>query len=247
MSLKLIYKQKPLIHCITNTVVSNFTANGLLAIGASPVMADAIEEVEEMVQIADGLLINIGTLNARTVHSMHKAIKAANLKGIPVVLDPVGAGATSYRLQTTMDILQKTKVTLIRCNAGELAAIAGAEWQGRGVDSGEGTVAIKRLAKEVALRFKCLVIVTGEQDVLTDGKQLIHVLGGHPNITKITGTGCLLSAICTALLASSTAPLIDLNLLLEEYKQVAVNAYAPIGTFQIQLLNELEKLAGVPQ
>lgn len=245
MSLQYISKRKPLIHCITNTVVSNFTANGLLAIGASPIMADAIEEVAEIVNIADGLLINIGTLNERTVASMKVAIKSANVKGIPTVLDPVGAGATSYRLQTARYFLEEAQVTLLRCNAGELAAIAGANWQANGVDSGQGEADIEMLAKEVATRYACFVIVTGEQDLLTDGQQVEYVVGGHVNVTKITGTGCLLSAICAALLASTSNPMNDLKNLLAEYKQAAKKAVAPIGTFQIQLLNELERMAEV--
>lgn len=245
MSFQQICNRKPLIHCITNTVVSNFTANGLLAIGASPIMADAIEEVAEIVHIADGLLINIGTLNERTVASMKIAVKSANLKGIPVVLDPVGAGATPYRLQTARYFLEKAQVTLLRCNAGELAAIAGVNWQANGVDSGQGDADIEILAKEVATRYACFVIVTGEKDLLTDGQQVEYVAGGHVNVTKITGTGCLLSAICAALLASSSDPMHDLKNLLAEYKQAAKNAVAPIGTFQIQLLNKLERMAEV--
>ena len=247
MSLQLINERKPLVHCMTNTVVANFTANGLLAIGASPVMADAIDEMDEMVALADCLLINIGTLNVRTVTAMKRAVKNANAKGIPVVLDPVGAGATSYRLETARYFLEHARVTLLRCNAGELAAIAGVNWQARGVDSGEGDASIDVLAKEVAARYRCLVIVTGEQDVLTGGEQLAYARGGHVNVTKITGTGCLLSAICAAMLASSTDPLHDLQQLLTEYKQAAENAFAPIGTFQLQFLNELERIAEVAQ
>ena len=245
MSLQLIHQRKPLIHCITNTVVTNFTANGLLAIGASPIMADAIEEMPEMISLADGLLINIGTLNNRTVTSMKVAIERANAKGIPVVLDPVGAGATKYRLDTTLDFLTNTKISLLRCNAGELAAIAGVNWQANGVDSGHGEADIEQLAKEVANRFSCIVIVTGAKDILTDGTKLEHIAGGHEKVTRITGTGCLLSAICAALLASSSEPLPDLKALLIEYKQAAEQALAPLGTYQIQLLNELEHLAEV--
>lgn len=247
MSLQRIKKRQPLIHCMTNTVVSNFTANGLLAIGASPIMADAIEEVADIVSLADGLLINIGTLNECTVASMEVAMDAAYEKGIPVVFDPVGAGASNYRLQTARHFLTNKRITLLRCNAGELAAIAGVDWQANGVDSGSGEANIEQLAKEVAKRFSCLVIVTGEQDLLTDGKVLEVVTGGHEKVTRITGTGCLLSAICTALLASSENPIRDLKNLLMEYKQVAQCALAPIGSYQVELLNELERMSEVSE
>lgn len=225
----------------------NFTANGLLAIGASPIMADAIEEVADIVQLADGLLVNIGTLNARTVAAMHVAMDAAAKKGIPIVFDPVGAGASSYRLETARQFLAKRCVTLLRCNAGELAAIAGVKWQASGVDCGKGDANMEELAKKVALRFSCLVVVTGEQDVVTDGETLELITGGHQKVTQITGMGCLLSAICTALLATSEQPLKDLKTLLTDYKTVAEKALAPLGTYQLQFVNELERMSEVTQ
>lgn len=247
MSLHQINKRKPLVHCITNTVVTNFTANGLYSIGASPIMADAIEEVEDIVQIADSLLLNIGTLNARTVAAMNVAIEAAGQKGMPIVLDPVGAGASKFRLNTVLQLLQKNYVTLLRCNAGELAAIAGVKWQSNGVDSGAGNADIQALAKKIANDFSCFVIVTGAEDVLTDGQSIKRISGGNEKITHITGSGCLLSAICAALLASSEDVMKDFETLLKQYKTAAERAFAPIGTFQMQFLNELEQLAGVSQ
>lgn len=247
MSLNRIKAQHPLVHCITNVVVTNFTANGLLSIGASPIMADAIEEVTDIVQLADALLVNIGTLNTQTVAAMDVALNVAAKKGIPIVLDPVGVGASKFRLETIHHFLQKNCVTLIRCNAGELAAIVGVYWQANGVDSGTGDADIEQLAKEVARRFSCLVVVTGEQDILSDGEMVKRIQGGHEKVTHVTGTGCLLSAICAALLASSTEPLCDLESLLAEYKKAATFALAPIGTFQVQFLNELERLSEVAQ
>lgn len=245
MSLQKINEKKPLIHCITNYVVANFTANGLLTIGASPVMADALEEVAEMTRIANALLLNIGTLNDRTVQSMLAAGKSANEHQVPIVLDPVGAGATAFRSQTTHTLLQQLKITLIRCNIGELAAIAGANWQAKGVDSGSGELDVVQTAKMIAQKYNCLVIVTGKEDVLTDGQRVEIIAGGHEKITKITGSGCLLSAICAALLASSNEPLEDLAALLREYKQISLNAYAPMGTFQENFFNQLEQFAEV--
>lgn len=243
MSLQKINTQKPLVHCITNYVVANFTANGLLAVGASPVMADAQEEVAEMASKADALLLNIGTLNERTISSMQVAGQSANTHHVPIVLDPVGAGATVFRTRATLALLQQLKVSLIRCNIGELAAIAGVNWHSKGVDSGSGKLDVVQTAKTVARNYNCLVIVTGETDVLTDGVQVALITGGHEKITKVTGSGCLLSAICAALLASSTELFSDLANLLHEYKQISEWAYGPIGTLHENVLNYLERLA----
>lgn len=243
MSLQKINTQKPLVHCITNYVVANFTANGLLAIGASPVMADAQEEVAEMASKAAALLLNIGTLNERTISSMQIAGQSANTHQVPIVFDPVGAGATAFRTRTTFALLQLVKVSLIRCNTGELAAIAGVNWYSKGVDSGSGELDVVQTAKTVARNYHCLVIVTGEIDILTDGEQVTRITGGHEKITKVTGSGCLLSALCAALLASSNEPFTDLANLLREYKQISELANGPIGTLHENVLNHLERLA----
>lgn len=240
MSLQIINKKQPLVHCITNYVVANFTANGLLAIGASPVMADAIEEVEEMASKASALLLNIGTLNERTIQSMKLAGQSANAHQVPIVLDPVGAGATAFRYETIKQLLKLLKISLIRCNIGELAAIAGVNWSAKGVDSGEGEIEVGETAKQLANDYQCIVIVTGQQDVITDGKRLEYITGGNVLVTKMTGSGCLLSAICAAMLGSSSQPFDDLKTLLDEYKQASANSSASMGTFHMNFLNELE-------
>lgn len=223
--------------------MANFTANGLLTIGASPVMADAVEEAAEMASKSNALLLNIGTLNEQTIKSMILAGISANAKNIPIVFDPVGAGATNFRLQTTMDLLQHLKINLIRCNVGELAAIAGISWLAKGVDSGVGELDVAETAMRVANKYNCLVIVTGEQDVITDGNRLEWIVGGHEKVTKITGSGCLLSAFCAAELASCENAFEDLASLLRDYKQASLNAYSTIGTFHTNFLNQLEYLA----
>lgn len=245
MSLLNIRKKNPLVHCITNTVAANFTANGLLAIGASPIMADEALEAKEMVGIADALLINIGTLHSTTAKTMLIAGKAANEKGIPVVLDPVAVGASDYRQQTVKAILEQVKIDCIRCNIGELADIAGVPWESRGVDSGEGEMDVVETAKLVANTYNTLVFVTGSADVLTDGKETYQVQGGHERITQVTATGCLLSAICAAGLASSEKRLETLQEISSGYKRAAEMASEQqyIGSFQISLLNALERLS----
>lgn len=245
MSLSKIRMTNPLIHCMTNYVVANFTANGLLAIGASPVMADESSEVEEMASNASALLLNIGTINNRTRKAMILAGRKANSRQIPVVLDPVGVGATAYRKQTVQDLLVAVQVDLIRCNAGELATIAGVEWHAKGVDSGEGEIDIEQVAKQVASRYHCLVIVTGTSDILTDGEEVRSATGGHLLMTQVTGTGCLLSAICTAALAVEGDKMTILHDVLKDYKVVAERATSAnlLGSFQIEVINGLHDIS----
>ena len=178
MSLNHIRRHAPLVHCISNIVVANFKANGLLAIGASPVMADAPEEVAQMVAIAGALSINMGTLNSESVKSMLAAGRAANALNKSVVFDPVGAGATEFRRHTVRELMREVKHSVLRCNVGELAAVAEVPWQQKGVDSGEGDLAIVEVAKQVAKQYHTVVAVTGETDIVTDGERVAEISGG---------------------------------------------------------------------
>lgn len=235
--------EKPLIHNIANVVVANFQANGLLALGASPMMAEGIEEVAEMAALADCTVLNIGTLDQGTVSSIIEAGKSANKKNIPVVLDPVGVGASEFRKQSVTTILKEIKVTAIRCNLGELAALGNVEWQSRGADAGEGQIDVQLIAKEVANRNSCIVAVTGVKDTVTDGQTTIQIEGGHDFMPLITGSGCLLSAVTGAFLAVSEGQHLQATAsALSFYKQVgekaAQTAIAP-GTFAVELINSL--------
>ncbi|KGP92264.1 hydroxyethylthiazole kinase [Pontibacillus chungwhensis BH030062] len=191
----------PLIHNLTNEVVMNFTANGLYAIGAAPVMSKSIDEVSDMASISSGVLLNIGTISSTDVEAMLLAGKAANKKGIPVVLDPVGAGATPFRLETCHRLLDELNITAIRGNASEIAALIGEnQWQSRGVDSaGDGDVV--KLAQKAATSLTCLIALTGETDVIANQNETVVCLNGTPLLGSITGTGCLLSSILTAFLS----------------------------------------------
>lgn len=241
-----IKKTAPLVHCMTNYVVANFTANGLLAVGASPIMADEVNEVTEIVSIAQALLINIGTVNDRTAEAMMLAGKKANELTIPIVLDPVGVGSTSYRKQLVQLLLKNVQFNLIRCNAGELAAIAGEVWQSKGVDSGTGEIDIALVAKRMSLQYKCIVIVTGESDFITNGYEELYISGGKELTTHITGTGCLLSAICAASLATGgTNQLQDLATTLKDYKKAAEHSTNEVGTLALHFMNTLQELAEV--
>lgn len=197
-----IRSENPVIHCITNHVVSNFQANGLLAIGASPIMGEAKEEVEELVAISGALSLNIGTLNKETIGSMILAGKEANKRGIPVILDPVGAGATAFRKAAVEKILTEVDVRVLRCNAAEIAAISGvASTSSKGVDAGQGNIDVEELANQVARTYGLIAAVTGEIDVVSDGFHIQKISGGDPMMAVVTGMGCLLSSVTAAFVA----------------------------------------------
>jgi hydroxyethylthiazole kinase len=238
-----IKTDSPIVHCITNHVVSNFQANGLLALGASPIMGEAPEEAADLAMLANALSLNIGTLNNVSVNSMLLAGKAANKKGIPVVLDPVGAGATPFRLSVVKEILDKVQVSVLRCNAGELAAVIGANWQARGVDAGEGNADVRELAKEVAKRLGLIVAVTGKTDIVTDGETSIEIPFGDPIMATVTGMGCLLSSVVAVFLATEPdKPLAATAEALKFYgvagERAANHAKGP-GGFQLAFLDAL--------
>lgn len=211
-ALQNIKEKSPLVHHITNYVTVNDCANITLAIGGSPVMADDVNEVLDMVSLASSLVINIGTLNSRTVEAMLLAGKRANQLNIPVVLDPVGAGATPYRTQTAKRIIEEIKLSVIRGNLSEIKTLCGLKAATRGVDSGETMelglndkeYKVKQLAemiKPLAKELNCILAVTGATDVITDGQQVVYIENGHPIMSKITGTGCM----CTSLIGSYLA------------------------------------------
>jgi len=200
-SLRRLRERKPLVHQVTNYVVMNETANATLALGALPVMAHAREEVEEMVGLAAALVLNIGTLSAPWVDAMLAAGRAANARGIPVVLDPVGAGATRYRTETARRILTEVDVSVLRGNAGEIATLVGLEAEVRGVESIDAGDDGSALAREAARSLDVVVSVTGPVDHVSDGERVIAIANGHPLLAAITGTGCMSSAVTGCFLA----------------------------------------------
>lgn len=199
-----VRRQNPLVHNITNGVAMNFTANGLLALGASPIMADEVSEMADMAAICSALLINIGTLRRQTVEAMLAAGKAANARGIPVVFDPVGAVATQFRRDTVERLLAEVRFAAIRGNAAEMAYIAGGAWQGKGVDAGGGAANAAEVAATAAKRYGCVAAVSGATDYVSDGLCTVAVANGTPLFPKITASGCLLGSVIAAFL--SVAP-----------------------------------------
>lgn len=197
----------PLIHNITNYVVMNTTANALLALGASPVMAHAEGEVEEMVGYAGALVLNIGTLSPPWIEAMLLAGKAARKRGIPVVLDPVGAGATKLRTRAVQRILGEVGPTIVRGNASEIRALMLTEHGTKGVDSTHGSEQALEIGRAVSRQHGCVVSISGATDVIVSGDQVIRVHNGHPMMPKVTGLGCTASAITGAFAAVNPDPL----------------------------------------
>jgi hydroxyethylthiazole kinase len=206
-SLRRLREARPLVHQITNYVVMNETANATLALGALPVMAHAREEVEEMAALAGALVLNIGTLEPAWVDAMLAAGRVANARGIPVVLDPVGAGATRYRTETAQLVLAELDVTVLRGNAGEVATLLGADAEVRGVESiSAGDPA--ELAREAALCLGVAVAsVTGPVDHVSDGERTLAIANGDPLLAAVTGTGCMSSALTGCFLPVAGSPL----------------------------------------
>lgn len=190
----------PLVHNITNYVTVNDCANALLALGASPIMADDIGEVSEIVALSQALVINMGTLNQRTINSMIAAGKAANQLGIPVIFDPVGAGASGLRNNTAREIVTQVKLSVVRGNISEISCLAGLSSSTKGVDAGEsdakkdGAV----IAKSLAQRLGCTVAITGAVDYISDGARLAKITNGHEMLGKVTGTGCMTTSLVGA-------------------------------------------------
>ena len=218
-TLRTTRERRPLVHQITNYVVMNETANATLAIGALPVMAHAGEEVEEMVRLASSLVINIGTLSEPWVESMLLAGGAATARGIPVVLDPVGAGATAYRTATARRILDVVDVTVLRGNAGEVATLVGAQAEVRGVESIVAGLDPADLAREASRRLGVVASVTGPVDHVSDGDRVLAVANGVPLLAAVTGTGCMSSALTGCFLAAKP----------DEPLEAAAEALAALG------------------
>ncbi|NMC65757.1 MAG: hydroxyethylthiazole kinase [Acidobacteria bacterium] len=213
-----IKSQAPLVHNITNYVVMNITANALLAIGASPVMAHALEEVEDMVDIASSLVINIGTLSPPWVEAMILATQAAAKKNIPVVLDPVGAGATPYRTETARRLLETGPVAIVRGNASEIRALVESGARTRGVDSLDPAEAAIEAARQLSKKFGAVVSVSGPVDYIVKEAGLISVYNGHPLMPRVTGLGCTATALTAAFAAVN-----------QDYLEAAAGAMAVMG------------------
>jgi len=217
-SIQAIRQKSPVVHNITNYVVMNNSANALLAIGASPVMAHAEEEVEEMVNIAGALVINIGTLSPQWIRAMFRAVHQAKKQNIPIILDPVGAGATAYRTNTARELLHAVPPAIIRGNASEIMALLEEDAKTKGVESTASSLAAVGIARQLNRIHGSVVCVSGEIDYIIDGDTTTKVKNGHPMMTKVTGMGCIATALCGAFAAVNTV-----------YAEAAAQAMAVMG------------------
>lgn len=245
-ALDAVRRQRPLVHNITNYVVMNVTANALLAIGASPVMAHAVEEVEEMAGLAGALVLNIGTLSPPWIEAMLRAGRAARARGIPVVLDPVGAGATRLRTESARRLMEELRPTIVRGNASEVLAVAGGDARARGVDSAHSVDAARQAAVGLARRFSATVAVTGAEDYVTNGARAARIANGHPLMGRITGSGCTATALTGAFAAVTSDAFLAATAALSVFglcgERAAAGEPGP-GTFQVRLLDALSAIA----
>jgi hydroxyethylthiazole kinase len=242
-SLLALKNKKPLVHHITNYVTVNDCANITLAIGASPVMADDIGEVEEMVTFASSLVLNIGTLNSRSIESMIAVGKKAKERGIPIVFDPVGVGATSLRTSTAKRIIEEVRPSVIRGNMSEMKILAGLNADIKGVDSIADEVDGEKVARQLSQKLGCIIAITGKQDVIAQKDRVCLIDNGHPILSQVTGTGCmatsLIACFCGATedwFVGAVAGVMTMGLA-GELAQQTLQAGEGIGTFRARLFD----------
>jgi len=241
-----IHQERPLIHNITNMVAMNDSANIILAVGGLPVMAHARKEVGEMVKAAGALVLNIGTLTPEQIESMIIAGKVANSLKIPVILDPVGAGATNLRTESSLRLQEKIKINIVRGNFAEISILAGLKGNIKGVESIGTEKNSVEIACSLARKYNQIAIITGKQDVVTDGKTVIKIDNGSPMLGTITATGCMVTSLIATFAAvddedyllASTGALVCFGLAGE---RAAVKAQGP-GSFKVNLFDEIYNL-----
>ena len=249
--------QTPLIHCITNYVTVNDVANVHLACGGSPIMADDIQEVAEITSICNATVINIGTLNTRTIDAMLTAAKKANELGHITVLDPVGAGATKLRTETTLRLLNKIQFSVIKGNISEIKTIYQGSGTTKGVDADISDIVTENnideaiaLAKELSKKTNAVIAITGVIDIIADSKKAYIIKNGHAMMSKITGTGCMLTAMIAAYCASNTNDILEataaavsaMGLCGEMAYLQTQKANAGTSSFRMHLIDAISKL-----
>jgi hydroxyethylthiazole kinase len=245
--LQKIRETVPLVYNITNSVVQDFTANALLALGASPIMSDAVEETAELVAVSNALNINIGTPNQQSIAAMIEANKTARQLGKPVVLDPVAAGATRLRRKLIDDLLLSGIPTIVRGNLAEISVLAGLEWAGKGVDAGADLKLPGEIVRAAAQKIGSVVVGTGKIDYVSDGNRLISIANGHPLMTRVTGMGCVATSIIAAFLPIQPLALVAAVHAMA-FTDLAGELAAELsgtegaGTFRVSFLDSFDKL-----
>jgi len=256
--LGLIKAKRPLVHHITNYVTANDCANIVLAIGASPIMADDMEEVEDIVSLASALVLNMGTLNKRTVEAMLAAGKKANELGIPVILDPVGAGATTFRSKTAERIVNEIKLAVIRGNMSEIKSISGLGSTTKGVDASEQDIAQsedlkygKSIAENLSSRLNCVTAITGATDIVSKGGKTLFIDNGHKMLSAVTGTGCMCTSLIGACCAVTkdyftavAAGILTMGISGEKAYEKLISSDNGSGIFRVKLIDSVFQLTG---
>lgn len=241
-------QRRPLVHCLTNYVSMPLVANALLAVGASPVMARAEEEMREIVSRAEAVVLNIGTPEPDIVCAMKIAAQTAAEAGVPIVLDPVGVGATVFRSDLVRELLTLCRPTIIRGNASEIRALLGLHTAAAGVDACQDEADVDTLAVQLSQSLGSVVVASGETDIVTDGQNTLRLTGGHDWMRRVTGTGCAATAIAGACAAvepdAFKAATIAAQLMKQAGTAAATTAKGP-GSFAVSLLDELERLTSL--
>lgn len=236
----------PLVHCLTNVVVSQFTANVLLAAGAAPAMVHSAEEAGALARVAGGVLVNLGTVTSVTAEAMRVAVKEAAGAGRPWVLDPVAVGPLPWRTELAHELLESAPPAVVRGNASEILALDGGGTGGRGVDSTDAPEAALAAAVALSRHYGCAVAVSGPEDVLTDGTRVVRVTNGHPLLSLVTGTGCSLGALvtaCTAVTGDTLLAATAATGLLTVAAEIAAARSTGPGTFAVALIDALYELS----
>ena len=246
-SLKLLKEKAPLVICITNDVVKNFTANGLVALGASPAMSEYPEDLEDLLKYAGGLLINIGTLTDETWKLYQEALKIAEKYNVPAVLDPVACGAGAYRKKVSDDLINNYKLAAIRGNAGEIASLVGINVASKGVDSA-GVDNIDEIALAANAKYNIPIVVTGEVDAIAVNGEVVTIHNGSAMMPKVIGTGCLLGAVLASFVGlekGEELKLLETAMLAYniagEMAEKRPNGHLP-GTFKVEFINALYEI-----
>lgn len=237
-------KQNPVVLNISNFVTVQDVANGLNALGASPIMSEEIAETKEMVGISNAVALNLGAFTKEQIEHLRIMGQAANAAQKPVVLDPVAVGAINYRKQVALELLQDFQVSVIRGNAGEIAALAGFDWQAKGIDAGAGSGDVIKIAKTAAQKFHCVILMSGATDYITDGQQVVAVHNGTPLFAAHVGSGDMLTSIVGAFCAISSDNYFEAAqtaaLVFAAIGELAVgNQKVGPGSFTVNLLDQL--------
>ncbi|KWW11144.1 hydroxyethylthiazole kinase [Peribacillus simplex] len=243
-----VKERKPLVHQITNFVTVNDCANATLAIGGSPVMTSSPKEVEAMVKLADALVLNFGTIDEKSLEAMEIAGRTANSRNIPVILDPVGVGATPYRTEKASELLKKVSFQIIRGNASEIHRLIGGDIVTRGVDSEELAISNEALAVSAAKELNSVVVVSGAIDAVSNGKHTSLIDNGNVLLTNVTGTGCMATALIGAFsgitddyYAAAVAGISTMSIS-GEIAAETLQKHEGTGTFRVRLIDAISRM-----